>query len=153
RLPRDVNPAMAPIASIMGEVRLIGLRSTATPGTPARQAERAMELRTLAEFTLRNRLLAIEGVAQVTVMGGGLKQYQVVTSPARLRAAGVTLDQLTEAAARANAVTGVGVMQGPNQEATIRVGGRSMTLQEVAQTPVVWRAPRPVLIGEVADVR
>ena len=61
-----------------------------------------MELRTLAEFTLRNRLLAVEGVAQVTVMGGVLKQYQVITSPERLAGHDVTLRQLTEAAEKAN---------------------------------------------------
>src|SRR5437868_10245833 len=62
RLPKDVNPEMAPIASIMGEIRLLALRSTATPRSSDDQTTKAMELRTLAEFTLRNRLLAIEGV-------------------------------------------------------------------------------------------
>src|SRR4029077_18274170 len=113
RLPREVNPEMAPIASIMGEIQLIGLRSTAQPGTSEEQARRAMELRTMAEFDLRNRLLAVEGVAQVTVMGGLLKQYQVVTSPARLRAYNVTLEQLTQAAAKANAVAAGGILQRP----------------------------------------
>ncbi len=104
RMPKDVNPAMAPISSIMGEIMLLGLRSTAPLTSPEEQKLKAMELRTLAEFTLRNRLLAVEGISQVTVMGGVLKQYQVITSPARLAAQNVTLQQLTEAAAKANVI-------------------------------------------------
>ena len=69
RLPKDSNPVMAPISSIMGEIMLLGLRSTAELKTPEEQAAKAMELRTLGEFTLRNRLLAVGGVSQVTVMG------------------------------------------------------------------------------------
>src|SRR4051812_46430793 len=84
RLPEGVNPTMAPISSIMGEVMILGLRSDSDPGTPELRLRKSMELRTLGEFTLRNRLLAVEGVSQVTVMGGVLKQYQVVTSPERL---------------------------------------------------------------------
>src|SRR5262245_57977288 len=81
RLPKDANPTMAPISSIMGEIMLLGLRPTTEGGTLDEQHRRAMEVRALAEFTLRNRLLAVEGVAQVTVMGGVLKQYQVITTP------------------------------------------------------------------------
>jgi CzcA family heavy metal efflux pump len=152
-LPRDANPAMAPISSIMGEIMLLGLRSTADPQTVADPSREAMELRTLAEFTLRNRLLAIEGVAQVTVMGGARKQYQVLTSPERLLAYDVTLEQLTEAAGKANAVAGGGVMQRSARESLIRISSRGLTLRDIEETPVVWRDPRPVLIKDVADVR
>jgi CzcA family heavy metal efflux pump len=153
RLPRDANPAMAPVSSIMGEIMLLGLRPTADSGTPEGRLRQGMEVRTLAEFALRNRLLAVEGVAQATVIGGTLKQYQVVTSPERLLAYDVTLEQLTEAAAKANAVAGGGIMQRPSKESLIRISGRSLTLQDIEQTPVVWRDPRPVIIKDVADVR
>ncbi len=94
-LPTDVNPVMAPISSIMGEIMLLGLRSTKPPTDDTAAAAQSMELRTLGEFRVRNRLMAVEGVSQVTVMGGSLKQYQVVTSPAKLAAQQVTLQQLT----------------------------------------------------------
>ena len=97
QLPSDANPVMAPISSIMGEIMLLGLRSNALPSDAQQATDQKMELRTLGEFTVRNRLLAIEGVSQVTVMGGILKQYQVITSPDRLAAQNVTLGQLTEA--------------------------------------------------------
>jgi CzcA family heavy metal efflux pump len=153
RLPKEANPVMAPVSSIMGEIMLVGLRPAATPDTPEEQVRQAMELRSLAEFTLRNRLLAVEGVAQVSVMGGLLKQYQVVTTPARLRGYNVTLDQLTEAVAKANAVAGGGIMQRSTKESVIRVSGRSLTLKDIEDTPVVWREPRPVLVQDVAEVR
>jgi CzcA family heavy metal efflux pump len=152
RLPKDANPTLAPISSIMGEIMLLGLRPERESADPKERVERAMELRTLAEFDLRNRLLAVEGVAQVAVMGGTLKQYQVVTSPERLMAHDVTLEQLTEAAAKANAVGGGGVMERPAKESLIRISGRSLSLRDVEDTPVVWRDPVPVLIKDVADV-
>jgi CzcA family heavy metal efflux pump len=153
RLPPDANPVMAPVSSIMGEVMLLGVRSDAPGPTPAERQAAAMELRTFAEFTLRNRLLAVEGVSQVTVMGGVLKQYQVLTSPARLAAQNVTLQQLADAAERANALAGGGVMVRHPREALIRISGQSLTPEEIAETPVVWRDPRPVRIRDVADVR
>jgi CzcA family heavy metal efflux pump len=142
RLPRDANPVLAPISSIMGEILILALRG----GDP-------MEMRSLAEFTVRNRLLAVEGVSQVAVMGGVLKQYQVVTSPERLAAQNVTLQQLTDAAEKANALAGGGIAERNAKEALIRISGQSLTLKEVEETPVVWRGGRAVRIKEVADVR
>jgi len=153
QLPRDINPVMAPISSLMGEIMLIGLRSTANSKTPEEQAQKAMELRTLGEFTIRNRLLAVEGVSQVTVMGGILKQYQIVTSPARLAAQNVSLQQLVEAAEKANVIAGGGIMERDDKETLIRISGQSLTLKDIESTPVAWRDPRPVLIKDVADVR
>jgi Cu/Ag efflux pump CusA len=112
-----------------------------------------MELRTLGEFTVRNRLLAVEGVSQVSVMGGVLKQYQVLTSPARLAAHNVTLAQLTAATAKANVLAGGGVMNRGEKESLLRIQGQSLTLEEVAATPILWRDQVPIRIGDVADVR
>jgi Cu/Ag efflux pump CusA len=152
RLPGDVNPVMAPISSIMGEIMLLGLRSTKPPADEAAAAELNMELRTLGEFTVRNRLLAVEGVSQVTVMGGTLKQYQIITSPARLAAQNITLEQLTTAAEKANVLAGGGIMVRSPKESLIRISGQSLTLEEIENTPVVWRNQRAVLLKEVADV-
>lgn len=153
RLPPDVNPVMAPISSIMGEIMLLGLRSTREPGSPQDAMTMAMDLRTLGEFDVRNRLLAVEGVSQVTVMGGVFRQYQVVTSPARLAAQNVSLDQLVQAAGKANVLAGGGIIVQPPREALIRISGQSLSLEELGNTPVIWREPRPVLIRDVADIR
>ena len=153
RLPAGVNPVLAPISSIMGEVMIVALRSTTPGDTPQQRLDTAMELRTLGEFTVRNRLLAVEGVSQVTVMGGVLKQYQVVTSPDRLAAQGITLEQLTKAAENANVIAGGGVMERKQEELLIRISGQSLTLDDIRETPVVWRDRRAVRIKDVADVR
>lgn len=153
RLPKDVDPQMAPISSIMGEIMLLGVRSTAEGLTPEQQALKAMELRTLGEFTIRNRLMAVEGVSQVTVMGGTLKEYQVITSPGRLAAQNVTLQQLVEAAEKANVLAGGGIMERKSKETLIRISGQSLTLKDIESVVVAGRSPRPVLIKDVADVR
>ncbi|MBI3411472.1 MAG: efflux RND transporter permease subunit, partial [Planctomycetes bacterium] len=153
RLPEGVNPVMAPISSIMGEIMLVGLRSTADLKTPEERISKAMELRTLGEFTIRNRLLAVEGVSQVTVMGGVLKQYQIITSPEKLAAQNVTLKELVEASEKTNVIAGGGIMVRKAKESLIRISGQSLTLKDIENTVVVPRDPRPVLIKDVALVR
>jgi Cu/Ag efflux pump CusA len=90
---------MAPITSIMGEILLAGMQA-AGKTTP-------MELRTIADWEVRQRLLAVAGVSQVSVIGGELKQYQVLTSPQRLSRHDVTLDQLLAAVEKSNIVTDI----------------------------------------------
>jgi CzcA family heavy metal efflux pump len=153
RLPPGVNPVLAPISSIMGEIMLIGLRAEPPGQTPAERLDQAIRMRTLGEFTVRNRLLAVEGVAQVTVMGGVLKQFQIITSPERLAAQGVSLQQLVEAGEKANVIVGGGVMEQPNEERLIRINAQGVTLDDIAATTVLWRDQRAVRIGDVAEVR
>lgn len=153
RLPNNVNPILAPISSIMGEIMLLGLRPATPRVDDEAAAAQAIELRSLAEFDLRNRLLAVEGVAQVTVMGGTLKQYQVITSPERLASQNITLQQLLDATAKANVLTGAGIMVRSPRESLIRISGQSLSLEDLRETPVLWRSPRTVLVKDVADVR
>ena len=153
RLPQDANPVMAPISSVMGEVMIVGLRPADPPKTPDEALAQGMDLRTFGEFTVRNRLLAIDGVSQVSVMGGYLKQYQVVTSPERLAAQNVTLQELAAAAEKSNVLAGGGVMERGPKESLIRISGQSLTPGQIAETPVVWRGDRAIRIKDVADVR
>lgn len=153
QLPGDLRPTIAPISSIMGEIMLLGLRPRQVALDRDQQQAQQMELRTMAEFTIRNRLLAIEGVSQVTVMGGILRQYQVITSPARLAAQDLTLQQLTTAIEKANVISGGGIMAGDYQESLIRIRGESLSLRDLEETPIEYRGRRAVLVREVADVR
>ena len=153
KLPPNSNPTLAPISSIMGEIMLLALRSDAVASIRGEADAKAMELRTLGEFTVRNRLLAVEGVSQISVMGGILRQYQVLTSPARLAARDVTLAQLTDATTKANVLAGGGVMNRGDKESLLRIQGQSLTLEEIAATPIVWREQIPIRIGDVADVQ
>ncbi len=128
RLPEEAHPVMAPISSIMGEIMLIGMQATGET-TP-------MQLRTAADWEVRQRLLAVSGVSQVSVMGGEMKQYQVLTSPEMLARHDVTLDELTSAVEKSNIVTGGGFLLSKTHESLIRIIGRATTLDEVAETVV-----------------
>ncbi|MEW5915475.1 MAG: efflux RND transporter permease subunit, partial [Gemmatimonadota bacterium] len=104
-LPEGVAPPLlAPISSVMGEIMMIGLSGPQAPE----------ELRTVADWTIRRRLLAVPGVAQVIPIGGAVKQYQVLADPARMLATGVTLEEVVRAArgAHANASGGVSMDKG-----------------------------------------
>ncbi len=145
RLPGDVNPVMTPITSIMGEIMLIGMRPKGDTSP--------LEVRTAADWVVRRRLLAISGVAQVTVMGGELKQYQVLTSPERLARYDVTLDELTRAVEKSNAVSGGGFLLSSEREALIRIVGRATSLEDIEQTVIRLGDAVPVTVAQVADVR
>ena len=151
-LPAETNPVMTPITSIMGEIMLIGMYPDAQPSAATRPTS-AMEIRTLADWVVRRRLLSISGIAQVTVMGGELKQYQVLTNPERLARHDVTLDELAEAVEQSNAVTGGGFLLAQDEESLIRIVGRATSLEDIEQTVVKLSDPVPITIGQVADVR
>lgn len=150
RLPSGVVPRLAPISSIMGEVMLLGIRSA---GKGQVAGADPMSMRTFGEFRMRNRLMSIPGVSQVTVMGGEYKQYQVLTTPERLAARGVTLQELSDAISKSNVLTGGGVMVRSAQESILRIDGRAIELGDIERTPIAWREHRAILVGEVADVK
>ena len=145
QLPPGVEPpVMGPISSRLGEIMTIALSSTKTS---------AMELRTLADWTIRTRLLSVAGVSQVIVIGGDRKQYQVLVDPAKLRAYDVTLNQVLDAVKGSNINAPGGFLQTPGQEAVIRGLGRVTSLDDIRSTVVTSRGGVPVLVGQVADVR
>src|SRR3989441_8994246 len=112
-----------------------------------------MTLRDLAEFEVRNRLLAVPGVAAVERLGGYLRQFQVQLDPERMVARGITLDEVMHAVegANLNAAGGI-VTQGP-MEWTVRAVGRIRGSEDLYGTVVAIRGTTPVLLGDVADVR
>ena len=144
RLPDETNPVMTPIASIMGEIMLVGVQP--------QDNSSPLEARTIADWVIRPRLLSISGVAQVTVMGGELKQYQVLTSPERLARYDTTLAQLTEAVKRSNAISGGGFLLGQERERLIRVVGRATSLADIRETIIKQGETVPIKVGMVADV-
>src|SRR5437667_6161141 len=97
RLPTGIRPpVLGPISSTMGEIVLISMTSKTTS---------AMELRSLADWVIRPRLLGVSGVAQVMIIGGETKQYQVLVDPAKLRDYGLTLKEVRDSAGVANVNT------------------------------------------------
>ena len=145
QLPADIPPpTLAPITSIMGEIMLIGMRS---------EQHSQMDVRTEADWTVRKRLLAIPGVAQVVPIGGMVREYQVLVQPDRLRAYDVSVTEVLHATRDANAVASGGVYQSAGQEILIRGMGRVNRLEDLAHTVVAVRGTTPVTLGNVATIR
>jgi CzcA family heavy metal efflux pump len=137
-------PVLAPITSIMGEIYLVGITST---------TQSLMELRALADWTIRKRLLAIDGIAQVVPIGGEVREYQVLVDPNRLVAHRVSLHEVLRAAAESNAVASGGVFPKTGEEVLIRGLGRVHSVEDIAQTVVAMRGDVPVTIADVATVQ
>jgi CzcA family heavy metal efflux pump len=146
QLPADVPPpVLGPISSTMGEIMLISMRAS--------DETSAMDLRSMADWVVRPRLLSITGVSQVTIIGGELKQYQVLVDPAKLRDFNISLEEVTQAVAEANAVSSGGFMLRPHEEFMIRGQSRASTVDDLAESVVTVRNGRPVLVRHLADVR
>ena len=145
RLPAGVAPpTLGPISSTMGEIMLISMTSSQTS---------PMDLRSLADWVVRPRLLGVSGVSQVSLVGGEVRQFQVLVDPARLAHHGLTLGQVSKAVAAANATSGGGFLVRPNEEFLIRGRARVYTPEELAESVVTVRNGTPVLLKHVAAVR
>jgi len=152
KLPPGVVPVMTAATSIMGEIAIISVSSKPT------HALSPMDIRTVAEFTLRPAILSIPGIAQVTSQGGELKQFRVEADPDKLRAFDLTLEDVEKALAAANQNTGGGFLVSGAQELVVRNLGRASTADDIASSLVAMRtgdrdAPaRAVLVRDVATV-
>jgi len=146
RLPEGALPQLAPISSIMGQVLMLGMWSEDGKTSP-------MELRTLADWAVRQRLLTIPGVSQVFTMGGERKQFQVLVDPAALLRYGVSLAEVKQALVGSNVSATGGYLdqQGP-YELLVRALGRVQTLDDLKLVPVTIRQGRSVSLAEVAMV-
>ncbi len=145
-LPENSHAEIAPITSITGEIMLLALSSP--DGSVS-----DLDLRAYAEFDLRNRLLAVPGVAQVSPIGGELPEYQVNVHQDRLALYGLTVSDVVEAARGAHSTAPAGYL--PNvdgQEFPIRQAARVQSVADIANTLIKYHDGAPVLIGQVADV-
>ncbi len=150
-LPQDIpKPIMAPMASIMGEIMLIGLYAEKTD-----EEDRVspMELRTIADWTMRRRLLAVPGVAQVVPIGGLLKEYQINILPDRLAALDLTLGQAYHAARDASKSVSGGLLRNQGKEYQIRGLGRAYTVEQLAQSVVSRKGNTSILLEDIAEVQ
>lgn len=146
RLPKGIQPQLAPISSIMGQILMLGMWSEDNKLTP-------LELRTAADWVVRQRLLTIPGVSQVFTMGGQRKQFQVLVDPDAMVRFGVTLEQVEKAVRESNENGTGGYLdrQGPS-ELLVRSLGRIGSLSDLETLPVTIRNGRPVLLSQVAQV-
>jgi CzcA family heavy metal efflux pump len=145
-LPSGLTPVMMPITSIMGEIMLIGVSSESLDIT-------SMELRTVAEWTIRPRLLSIPGIAQVTAIGGEVKQYQVLVEPSLLSNYKVTLDDVENSLKDFAKNTTGGFIEQNSQEWLIRDIGLTTELSELRKTLVKYQNGVPLSLEQIAHVR
>lgn len=146
RLPEGVKPQMAPISSIMGQVLQVGMYSEGGATSP-------IEIRTLADWVVRQRLLTIPGVAQVITMGGGRKQFQVLVNPDELLKYDVSLEDVEQAVSESNANATGGYLEEGGDELLVRSLGRINEVHELEKVVIKTSGDRPVLLRQVARVR
>ncbi len=144
QLPAGVVPQMGPVNSIMGQIVLIAVTGS--------DAVSAMDLRETADFTIRPRLLAIPGVAQVIPIGGEVRQYRVSPNPAAMRSLGVSFDQIEKALQRFGSNTGGGFTDQYSREFLIRAIGSTKSLADLSSVVVATVAGQPVALGQIAVV-
>ena len=145
RLPAGVPPpVLGPISSTMGEIMLISMTSKTTS---------PMELRSIADWVVRPRLLGVSGVSQVMIIGGETKQYQVLVDPSKLADYKLTLEQVTEAVAASNANASGGFLERPNEEFLIRGRARVYSTEDLADSVVTVRDGTPILLKNIATVQ
>ena len=145
-LPQNVGtPTLGPQSSILGELLIVGLTADSTS---------LQELRTLADWTIRPRLLSTGGVAQVTVIGGDIKEYQILIDPARMRHYNVSLDEIMTVVEEMSRNANGGILNQYGNEYIVR-GILSTTDPKQMGKAVIRTSPEgiPVLLEDVAEVR
>ena len=144
QLPTGITPVLGPISSVMGQIMLVGLSGG--------QQTNAADLRTLANYTVRQRLLSIPGVAQVIPIGGDNLQYQVLLDMPRLNATGLTVTQVEEALRRSNLNTTGNFFDRNGSEVLIRNLGRLRSVADIENIIVGYREGSPISVKQVATV-
>ena len=143
QLPPGVQPQMGPITSIMGEIMLIAITGKSVP---------AMELREIADWVIRPRLLTIPGVAQVIPIGGEVRQYRVSPDLIAMQRLRVTEQMIENVVKGFGSNTGGGFIDQNDREYLIRNIGRTTRLEDLKNLVVDTRGTQPILLQQVATV-
>ena len=146
KLPTGITPVMGPIASIMGEIMLVGLSSPEGKVSP-------MDLRTLAEWTIRPQILTIPGIAQVISIGGGLKQFQILISAEKIKKVQLSLEEVEVKLSLMSKNTTGGFIDLNNKEYLIRNIGSVRSKEDIESSVVGLHFGRPVLVRDIAEVK
>lgn len=145
KLPQGVgNPTMGPQSSIMGEIMLVSVTADKTS---------QIDLRTIADWTIRPRLLATGGVSQVIVIGGEYKQYQILASPQKMNYYNVSLNELLKASEEANGNSSGGFMNEYNNEYIVKGIGRTSDIKEIGKSVIKTVNGNTIKIEDVAEIK
>ena len=142
--PTCGKPTLGPQSSILGEVFIIGLTSDETS---------MQDLRTIADWTIRPRLLSLGGVAQVTVLGGDIKEYQILLSPEKMRHYGISLQEVMSAAGDMNRNSAGGVLYEYGNEYIIRGVLSTDNVDAFGRTVVKMDGDAPITLGDIAEIK
>ncbi|OYZ23547.1 MAG: CusA/CzcA family heavy metal efflux RND transporter [Bdellovibrio sp. 28-41-41] len=145
KLPKNITPVMGPIASIMGEIQLVGLTTKDPDVNP-------MDLRTIADWTIRPRLLSIPGIAQVTSIGGGVRQYQILLSADKIQKLQISIEDIEHNLSEISLNSTGGFINIEKNESLIRVLGAIRDKDEILNSVVGMHLGKPVLVKDVAEV-
>ena len=144
-LPDNVGtPTLGPQSSILGEVLIVGLTADSTS---------MLDLRTLADWTIRPRLLSIGGVAQVSVLGGDIKEYQILIHPQKMKNFGVSLSDVLNATTGMNQNTNGGTIYEYGNEYIIRGLVSSDNIEDIGDAVVKSTNNIPVTLADIAEVK
>jgi CzcA family heavy metal efflux pump len=144
-LPAGVHsPLMTPLTSATSVIMQVGFTSHKLS---------LMSLRTIADWTIKPRLLAVQGVAGIEVYGGEVREIQFQFEPGQLMRYGVSVNELIAAARQATGIRGAGFIDTANQRLVLQTQGQSLTPAEIAQTVLVHHGSASVTLGEVAQVK
>ena len=144
-LPENVGkPTMGPQSSILGEVLIVGLTSDSTS---------MIDLRTIADWTIRPRLLSTGGVAQVSVLGGDIKEYQVLIDPARMKHYGVSLDEVMAVTRNMNQNVNGGIIYEHSNEYIVRGMLSTTNIEQIGRAVIKTVEGMPITLEDVADVK
>ena len=142
-LPDGVTPVLAPQSSVMGEILFVGLQADSTS---------MMDLRTMAEWVVKPAILSTGGVSQVTIIGGDLKQYQVLVDPVKMAHYDITMHEM-EGICQSMCINSVGgVVRDFGNEYALRGMGRTTDLEELGKTYIKTINDKPVVVSDVAEV-
>ena len=145
QLPAGIeSPMLAPQTSVMGEIMLVALSSDSLS---------MFELRTIAERQVKLRLLSVTGVAQVVMMGGLAREYQVLADPYKMRYHDVSLDELVAVSENTNSNASGGFINEFGQEYIVRATGRTVDPEKIGSSVIKTRNGKPVKISDVATVK
>ncbi|MGE0614626.1 MAG: efflux RND transporter permease subunit, partial [Bacteriovoracia bacterium] len=146
KLPEGVTPVMGPIASIMGEIQLVGLSSENAEISP-------LELRTIADWNIRPRLLSVPGVAQVISIGGGVRQFQILLSAEKIQKYRLSLDDIEKSLSKISRNTTGGYIDLDRKEFLIRNIGQVKSEEDILNSVVGLHLGNAVLIKDIAEVK
>lgn len=150
RLPKEIAPIMGPVGSLMGQIQQIAVTNIEDGKGETLDP---MELRSLADWVIRPRLMTIPGISQVIAIGGGVKQYQILISAEKLNRFQLSIEQIDSELAKISQNTTGGFLERETSEFLVRNIGVVRDLEDIKKTLVGLHFGRPVLVEDIAEVR